>query len=452
MDKVYERINWQNEPSVATPINATNLNKIDYALDALDDRVIELNKNQSDANEQINEKMDGMQRAITKTEETLNTKAQGIICNASGNPAVLPASSGNGFIDIVVNGASVQDDTPTVAAPQAFINVATGGSLEIKASSKNLVDIPNGTYQVSASFDCNLEAGKYIYSREAYESTYAGIGSPYAIRIYYEFEGEIMMGGEVLLQEDANNVLFEAFGPVVKIEILAGETPEKSAGHSFTITNAMIRREGTNDVYVPYQGSNSIEIPLAQPLRKCDKIIKQNGVWGVLRSTKVVPFGGTWRARTEFAPPDGSACYSSADFITDNMKSTEYMYMACTHLTFGGGVVGGADIKTTGRKGCFYKISIYVSTGGTTTYVCSDAPTLADFLAEMEGAIFEYELAEPVFEPFPADVQEAIAGLHGYKPATYITTDSEVEHTIDVEYMADTKAYIDDKILELVKN
>ena len=28
------RINWENEPSIVSPINATNLNKMDYALKA----------------------------------------------------------------------------------------------------------------------------------------------------------------------------------------------------------------------------------------------------------------------------------------------------------------------------------------------------------------------------------------------------------------------------------
>lgn len=31
------RINWENEPSITSPINATNLNKMDYALKAMDD-------------------------------------------------------------------------------------------------------------------------------------------------------------------------------------------------------------------------------------------------------------------------------------------------------------------------------------------------------------------------------------------------------------------------------
>lgn len=41
--KVFSRRNWQNEPSTATPLNETNLNVGDAALDTIDDRVIELN-------------------------------------------------------------------------------------------------------------------------------------------------------------------------------------------------------------------------------------------------------------------------------------------------------------------------------------------------------------------------------------------------------------------------
>jgi hypothetical protein len=40
--KVYSRINWENEPSVNTPLNASNLNKLDVATNTIDDRVIAL--------------------------------------------------------------------------------------------------------------------------------------------------------------------------------------------------------------------------------------------------------------------------------------------------------------------------------------------------------------------------------------------------------------------------
>ena len=51
MNKAFHRINWENTPSVATPINETNLNAGDEALDTIDDRVITLDTtkaNQSD--------------------------------------------------------------------------------------------------------------------------------------------------------------------------------------------------------------------------------------------------------------------------------------------------------------------------------------------------------------------------------------------------------------------
>lgn len=40
MNKAYIRINWENYPSDATPINKVNLNRLDSATDILDDRVI----------------------------------------------------------------------------------------------------------------------------------------------------------------------------------------------------------------------------------------------------------------------------------------------------------------------------------------------------------------------------------------------------------------------------
>ena len=42
MQKVYNRINWENYPSENTPLNESNLNRVDYAVDEIDDRVIAL--------------------------------------------------------------------------------------------------------------------------------------------------------------------------------------------------------------------------------------------------------------------------------------------------------------------------------------------------------------------------------------------------------------------------
>ena len=49
MQKTYSRINWENYPSENTPLNESNLNRMDFALDQIDDRVITLDTEKADA-------------------------------------------------------------------------------------------------------------------------------------------------------------------------------------------------------------------------------------------------------------------------------------------------------------------------------------------------------------------------------------------------------------------
>ena len=48
MQKVYSRINWENYPSEETPINESNLNRMDFAIDEIDDRVIAIDTEKAD--------------------------------------------------------------------------------------------------------------------------------------------------------------------------------------------------------------------------------------------------------------------------------------------------------------------------------------------------------------------------------------------------------------------
>ena len=47
--KIFNRINWLNRPSTNTPLNATNLNAGDSAIDKLDDRIVQLDVLKADA-------------------------------------------------------------------------------------------------------------------------------------------------------------------------------------------------------------------------------------------------------------------------------------------------------------------------------------------------------------------------------------------------------------------
>lgn len=58
MQKIYSRINWENLPSEKTAVNESNLNKMDLAIDNLDDRVVSMDASKVDltkANELVKE-------------------------------------------------------------------------------------------------------------------------------------------------------------------------------------------------------------------------------------------------------------------------------------------------------------------------------------------------------------------------------------------------------------
>ena len=48
MQKIYSRINWENFPSEKTAVNESNLNKMDLAIDNLDDRVVAMDASKVD--------------------------------------------------------------------------------------------------------------------------------------------------------------------------------------------------------------------------------------------------------------------------------------------------------------------------------------------------------------------------------------------------------------------
>lgn len=65
MQKAYNRINWENYPSEATALNETNLNRMDYGLNEVDNRIIGLDTTKLDVNS-----ANGLVQAVTINNET----------------------------------------------------------------------------------------------------------------------------------------------------------------------------------------------------------------------------------------------------------------------------------------------------------------------------------------------------------------------------------------------
>ncbi len=90
MQKAYDRTNFENYPSTNTPLNETNMNKIDSAVDTIDDRVVALDitkTNQSDFLQSVHSvTFDNATGVLTVTYEngtvyTVDTKIEKIAIN-----------------------------------------------------------------------------------------------------------------------------------------------------------------------------------------------------------------------------------------------------------------------------------------------------------------------------------------------------------------------------------
>ena len=103
MAKIYERVNWEDLPSKNTPINAENLNKMDEAIDKLDDKIVELEESASSGDEYLEKENPTGTGSFSMNNGTAsgNSMAWGTDCNASGGGVAMGwncyASGGRAF-------------------------------------------------------------------------------------------------------------------------------------------------------------------------------------------------------------------------------------------------------------------------------------------------------------------------------------------------------------------
>lgn len=95
MQKIYNRINWENFPSEKTAVNESNLNRMDLAIDNLDDRVVAMDASKVDltkANELVKEILwDESKGTLTVVKmngsrAVIDTKLEKLAVNFTYNP------------------------------------------------------------------------------------------------------------------------------------------------------------------------------------------------------------------------------------------------------------------------------------------------------------------------------------------------------------------------------
>lgn len=166
--------------------------------------------------------------------------------------------------------------------------------------------------------------------------------------------------------------------------------------------------------YEPYQESVAY---LSETLRGIgdvkDRIVKKDGVWQIERNIGEVTFNGSeaWAANSVY--PETTRGISISDMKSNcSLMSNKYI----NQRTLGAvdGIYAASSINVTDMR----------------------YSTVEEFKASLQDSplIVLYELATPTYEPLPESEQIALHSLESYDTVTYISCDSEVEPTIDVEY------------------
>ena len=208
MDKLYQRIYYENSPSKKTPVNDENLNRMDKGINDLDNRIIELNgtiektieNGKKDIAESVKQVTDEAQEQInniaTKGQEVLDSipgdyqatveqveknklaifdldrlKASAIIQKASGNAIVINDSAKAGFPSMRTLGKSEQRKTSGKNLIGNMRGMTTYSSNGIDWTYADGVFTANGTATADSSFSLSpkdtgllLPAGKYFLS------------------------------------------------------------------------------------------------------------------------------------------------------------------------------------------------------------------------------------------------------------------------------------------------
>ena len=165
--KVYSRINWQNEPSTNTPLNETNLNRIDSALNTVDDRVIALDTgkvNVADIQDYVaswtmNEttgvitvtEVDGTQHQfdlnIEKIPVSFTLDANGILTMTTSDGTQFTADIGSMIPVLTFNNSST-------------VGVTSSGSGVNKSYTFNVVDHSIGSTQMETDYLSNCQTAQ----------------------------------------------------------------------------------------------------------------------------------------------------------------------------------------------------------------------------------------------------------------------------------------------------
>ena len=372
--------------------------------------------------------------AVVEINAAAANTATAIVCEAEGVAIQVADASDRLLQGLRIFGRSTQDGTPT---PDNPVEIVSTPAPVVTVYGKNLLNIEEHfTFTGVLGFDVYLPAGKYILSFES--ETHDGEKPP--VFRFYDNQNWVTFDGT----QNAN--IINLSKPERKIYLYSnGTSSPNSAGVSASIEKLMLSKTGGE--YEPYTGqtvapANSLPgIPVASGGNYtdadgqqwiCDEVDLGRGVY-VQRVEIVTPT--VWDDSTTNT---GLARFGSVIYG----KPCLPFVGLCNRYEHTGSDFGlkdgGFSTNAAGANGVVYI---------TDTERFTSLDDVNAFIAE-NPLTFALAIATPIETPLSESELAAFAALHSNKPTTTILNDSGAH--MAVEYVADTKLYIDSKLAELV--
>lgn len=371
----------------------------------------------------------------TDIEELQHRMSPAIVNTASGETIVVRDSSSHFFDGLSVFGKSEQGGNPSPDNKQDVINIGGDGIIEIEIGTSNILpdnDVVKTVknYKVCTKNGFLLKKGvKYVLSTNenatalyindfdkqeklcfGYNTSSIEYTPPKNIKAFFDYYNANGLPDAVKMW--LNIYTAQSYEPYKEPQTITLQTQNGLPGLQVA--------SGGN--YTDSSGQQWI----------CDEISVRDGVFGILKNLNMIHVKN---CEESFAIGEHANGQKYVDFNPSNAEAN-YVPMSDRYI--------GSEWTNTNNK-------IYVPANGhaiITDNRFTDLETVKTIIRQENPCIL-YKVNTPVFEPFSEEVQQAYRALHTYYPNTTVTNDAGAH--MEVEYVADTKLYIDSKLQEIVK-
>lgn len=284
----------------------------------------------------------------------------------------------------------------------------------------------------------------FIYSDTLQAGTYYINGIKGASNSRYQV---VLYKNDVIIGYITTNNFKLVLKEKAKIKLSLYVYPGYGTFNDLVLPYMICRNENDLYLYTPYQGQSLLNYTLQNPLYKLsdvyDYIDFNRGK--IVRNIGVITFDGSDDEDIRLSPPDGSRRVYLYLF-RNSILSIENINPYCKSNMFKFTNLWADGVMSHNHLFYVSSTNIYVS--------YNEITSLNDFKTWLNKnpITVYYQLATPTEEDIPAELLSQLKELQTYVTTTNVMFEaSDVYPIVDLEYIADTKTYIDNKFKELAE-